>query len=47
MLGYEREELLGMNYRQYADEEDNRKVYQVYNRVYQTGEPVRTSWADY
>ena len=40
MLGYEREELLGMNYRQYADEEDNRKVYQVYNRVYQTGEPV-------
>jgi two-component system cell cycle sensor histidine kinase/response regulator CckA len=41
MLGYEREELLGMNNRQYADEENTRKVYQVYNRVYRTGEPVK------
>jgi PAS domain S-box-containing protein len=40
-LGYEREELSGMNYRQYTDEENTRKVYQVYNRVYRTGEPVR------
>ena len=37
---YEREELLGMNNRQYTDEENARKVYQVYNRVYRTGEPV-------
>jgi PAS domain S-box-containing protein len=40
ILGYEREELLGMNNRQYSDEENARKVYTVYNRVYQTGEPV-------
>ncbi|MGO9139169.1 MAG: PAS domain S-box protein, partial [Syntrophales bacterium] len=40
MLGYEREELLGMNNRQYADEENSRKVYKVYNRVYRTGESV-------
>ncbi len=39
--GYEREELLGMNNRQYTDEENARKVYQVYNRVYRTGEPVK------
>jgi PAS domain S-box-containing protein len=41
MLGYGREELSGMNNRQYADEENTRKVYQVYNRVYRTGEPVK------
>ncbi len=41
IIGYEREELLGMNNRQYADEENNRKVYQVYNRVYRTGESVK------
>ena len=41
IIGYEREELLGMNNRQYADEENTHKVYQVYNRVYRTGEPVK------
>ena len=41
IIGYEREELLGMNNRQYADEENTRKVYQVYNRIYRTGEPVK------
>lgn len=40
MMGYEREDMLGMNYRQYADEENTRKIYQVYNQVYRTGEPV-------
>ncbi|MGD1153833.1 MAG: PAS domain S-box protein [Syntrophales bacterium] len=40
-LGYEREELSGMNNRQYLDEENARKVYQVYNRAYRTGEPVK------
>jgi PAS domain S-box-containing protein len=40
-MGYEREELLGMNNCQYADEENTRKVYQTYNRVYRTGEPVK------
>ncbi len=41
ILGYEREDLLGMNNRQYADEENTRKVYKVYNQVYRTGEPVK------
>jgi PAS domain S-box-containing protein len=41
IIGYEREELLGMNNRQYADEENTRKVYQRYNQVYRTGEPVK------
>ncbi|HEY5497638.1 MAG TPA: PAS domain S-box protein, partial [Syntrophales bacterium] len=41
IMGYEREELLGMNNRQYADEENARKVYQAYNRIYRTGEPVK------
>ena len=41
IIGYKREELLGMNYRQYADEENSRKVYHVYNRVYRTGESVK------
>jgi len=39
--GYDREELLGMNYHQYSDDENARKVYNVYNRVYHTGEPVK------
>ncbi len=41
ILGYEREELLGMNNRQYLDEENANKVYQVHNRIYRTGEPVK------
>ncbi|MDP2863742.1 MAG: PAS domain S-box protein, partial [Desulfobacterales bacterium] len=41
MMGYERDALLGMNYSQYSDEENTRKVYQVYNQVYRTGEPVK------
>ena len=41
IMGYEREELLGLNNRQFADEENTRKVYQVYNRVFRTGEPVK------
>jgi len=40
IMGYERDELLGMNNRQYADEENSRRVYQVYNRVYRSGEQV-------
>ncbi|MDP3286632.1 MAG: PAS domain S-box protein, partial [Desulfobacterales bacterium] len=41
IMGYEREALLGMNYHQYADEKNIRKIYQVYNQVYRTGEPVK------
>jgi PAS domain S-box-containing protein len=38
--GYSKEELMGMNSRQYMDEETARKVFQVFNEVYQTGEPA-------
>lgn len=41
MIGYEREELLGMNNRPYADKENARKVYQTYKQVYLTGKPVK------
>jgi two-component system cell cycle sensor histidine kinase/response regulator CckA len=41
-LGYSREELIGMNNRQYTDETAAKKTYQLYNRVYRTGEPVKS-----
>jgi PAS domain S-box-containing protein len=37
--GYSREELMGMNNRQYTDQEELRKLFQAYNKVYTTGEP--------
>ena len=36
-LGYSRDELMGMNSRQYTDEENAKKVYQTFNKVYVTG----------
>jgi PAS domain S-box-containing protein len=38
--GYSKEELMGMNNRRYMDEETAKKVYQVFNEAYRTGEPV-------
>jgi PAS domain S-box-containing protein len=40
-LGYTREELIGMNNRQYTDETTARKLYQTFNGVYRKGEPVK------
>ena len=40
-LGYSKEELIGMNNRQYTDETTAKKVFELYNRIYRTGEPVR------
>lgn len=37
--GIPREELMGMNNRQYTDQENARKVYQAFNKVYRTGNP--------
>lgn len=37
MLGYNAEELKGMNNRNYSDKETARKVFQAYNEVYRTG----------
>ena len=38
---YSREELMGMNNRQYTDKEELKKVFQAYNKVYTTGEPSK------
>jgi PAS domain S-box-containing protein len=39
-LGYSREELMGMNYKVYIPSEDIERVFQAYNKVYRTGEPI-------
>ena len=39
MLGYSRDETMGMNNKQYMDKENAQKVYQTFNQVYTTGEP--------
>ena len=41
MLGYTRDELMGMSNRQYMDKETAKKVYQVFNQLYTTGEPYK------
>jgi PAS domain S-box-containing protein len=40
-IQYSRGELLGMNYRQYTEPERVGTLYEVFNRVYRTGEPHR------
>ena len=37
IFGYSKDELTGMNNRQYTDEENAKKLYQTFNRVYTTG----------
>jgi PAS domain S-box-containing protein len=37
-LGYPKDELIGMNNRQYTDQETAKSVYQTFNRVYNTGQ---------
>jgi len=41
ILGYFRDELLGMNHRHYTDKMDVKEVYQTFNKVYKTGEPAK------
>ncbi len=41
ILGYSKEELMGMNNREYQNEETAKKVYQVYNELYRTGKPSK------
>jgi len=40
-IGYSKEELLGMNNREYTTPEIAKRVYQIFNRVYRTGEPQK------
>ncbi|MGP8153982.1 MAG: PAS domain S-box protein [Smithella sp.] len=39
-LGYSKEELMGMNNRQYTDKEHSKILFQTFNKVYNTGEPT-------
>ena len=41
LLGYSREEMMGMNNRRYIDKENARKLFQTFNQVYTTGEPAK------
>jgi PAS domain S-box-containing protein len=43
--GYSKEELMGMNSRQYTDKETAKKVFKAFNKVYKTGESLkRLDW---
>ena len=37
IIGYPKEELMGMNYRKYTDEETAKKIFQTFNKLYLTG----------
>jgi PAS domain S-box-containing protein len=41
MLGYPKEELMGMNDQQYTDKENAKKLFQTFNKVYRTGQPLK------
>jgi PAS domain S-box-containing protein len=41
LIGYSRAAMTGMNNREYMDEENAKKVFQTFNRVYETGKPSR------
>ena len=40
MLGYSPDELMGLNNREFMDDETARAVYQTFNEIYRTGNPV-------
>jgi len=41
LFGYSKDELMGMNDRRYTDQENAKKLYQTFNKVYKTGEPTK------
>jgi len=41
LIGYSKEEMLGMHYTQFTNEETAKKVYKAFNEVYSTGEPSK------
>ncbi len=40
-LGYPKEELIGMSNRKYTGEKNAKKMYDLFNKVYRTGEPAK------
>jgi PAS domain S-box-containing protein len=41
MLGYSRDEMIGMGNHQYTDQENRKKLFQAFNQVFRTGEPIK------
>jgi diguanylate cyclase (GGDEF)-like protein/PAS domain S-box-containing protein len=41
ILGYPKEEMMGMNNRQFTDKENAKKLFQAFNEVYRTGKPAK------
>ncbi len=41
ILGYSKQELLGMNSRQYTDQENAKVLFRAFNKVYKTGRPTK------
>ena len=41
ILGYPREEMMGMNNRQYTDKENAKKLFKTFNEVYKTGKTAK------
>jgi diguanylate cyclase (GGDEF)-like protein/PAS domain S-box-containing protein len=41
-FGYSRQELMGLNYRVYVPKDDIKNVYKAWNKVYRTGEPLKS-----
>ena len=39
IIGYPKEETRGMNYREYTDEKNAKRLFETFNKVYTTGEP--------
>ncbi|MBW2357707.1 MAG: PAS domain S-box protein, partial [Deltaproteobacteria bacterium] len=39
IFGFTEEELIGKNFREFADQETNKKGYKTFNKVYTTGKP--------
>jgi len=47
LMGYSREELIGMDNRQYQTEETAKKIYQAFNKIYRTGETAKAIEEEY
>ena len=41
MLGYTKDEMIGMSNQQYTDQENRKKLFQAFNEVYRTGKPTK------
>jgi PAS domain S-box-containing protein len=41
LLGYSKDEMMGMGNNQYTDEENRKKLFQAFNQVYRTGKPAK------